>query len=48
MPESSAQDAINAWDEYIETGLYVTGEEVLRWLETWGEENEHPAPTCHK
>jgi predicted transcriptional regulator len=41
-------DVVNAWEEYSETGLHVTGEEVITWLETWGEENERPAPTCHK
>lgn len=42
------QDAINAWNEYRETGLHVTGDEVIAWLDTWGEENEKAAPACHK
>lgn len=42
------QDAINAWNEYQETGLHVTGDEVVAWLETWGDENEQAAPLCHK
>ena len=46
--EAFHQDAIRAWSEYQETGLYVTGDEVFEWLETWGEENEKPAPVCHK
>lgn len=48
--ETFRQDAINAWQEYQETGLHVTGNEVIAWLDTWGEENEKaaPAPVCHK
>ncbi|MFA5241485.1 MAG: CopG family ribbon-helix-helix protein [Sulfuricella sp.] len=46
--EAFQQDAINAWQEYQETGLHVTGDEVIAWLDTWGEENEKPAPLCHK
>ncbi len=42
------QDAINAWREYQESGLHVTGEEVMAWLDTWGEEIEKTAPLCHK
>lgn len=42
------KDALNAWQEYRETGLHVTGDEVMAWLETWGEENETAAPVCHK
>lgn len=46
--ESFRQDAINAWEEYQETGLHVTGNEVSTWLDTWGEGNEKAAPICHK
>lgn len=46
--EAFRQDAINAWNEYQETGLHVTGDEVIAWLDTWGEENEKAAPVCHK
>jgi hypothetical protein len=42
------QDAINAWQKYQDTGLHVTGDEVITWLDTWGEENEQSAPACHK
>lgn len=42
------QDAINAWQEYQDTGLHVTGDKVITWLDTWGEENEQTAPVCHK
>ena len=46
--ESFRQDAMNAWEEYQETGLHVTGDEVSMWLDTWSEENEQAAPICHK
>ena len=42
------QEALNAWQEYQETGLHVTGDEVSAWLDTWGDENEKAAPVCHK
>lgn len=46
--EAFRRDALNAWEAYQETGLHVTGDEAIAWLETWGEENEKPAPACHK
>jgi predicted transcriptional regulator len=46
--EAYRQDGINAWNEYQKTGLHVSGDEVIAWLDTWGEENEQAAPVCHK
>jgi predicted transcriptional regulator len=46
--EAFRKDALDAWQEYRETGLHVTSDEVMAWLETWGEENETAAPICHK
>jgi len=46
--EAFRQDGIRAWNEYRATGLHVTGDEVIAWLDTWGEENEQAAPVCHK
>ena len=42
------QDTIKAWDEYRETGLHATADEVDSWLDSWGSDNELPAPICHK
>ncbi len=42
------QETLKAWEEYQETGLHVTGDEAIAWLETWGEENEKAAPVCHR
>ncbi len=46
--EAFRQEAIDAWQEYQETGLHATGDEVMAWLDTWGEENEKAAPVCHQ
>jgi predicted transcriptional regulator len=46
--EAYRQDGIRAWNEHQATGLHVTGDEVIAWLDTWGEENEQAAPVCHK
>jgi len=46
--EQLRRDALMAWDEYQENGLHVSGDEVIAWLKTWGEEDEQDAPTCHK
>lgn len=42
------QDALRAWEEYQETGLHATGEEVDRWMANWGTDHELPVPECHK
>jgi len=42
------RDAIAAWKEYQETGLHLTAEETMNWLDTWGTENEQDAPSCHR
>lgn len=46
--EALCRGAVEAWEEYRETGLHVTGEEVMAWLESWGTEDEQAAPQCHK
>ena len=46
--EALRRDTLNAWKEYQETGLHATGDEVIAWLETWGDENEQALPVCHK
>lgn len=46
--EAFRQDTIKAWNEYQETGLHATADEVNKWLASWGTENELPAPVCHK
>ncbi|MGL1832631.1 CopG family ribbon-helix-helix protein [Rhodocyclaceae bacterium SMB388] len=46
--ESFHQDALRAWEEYQETGLHATADEVEAWLDSWGTDTELPAPECHK
>ena len=46
--EALRQDALNAWEEFRETGLHATADEVDQWLESWGTENELSAPECRK
>lgn len=47
--EALRLDTLNAWTECETTGLHVNADEVSAWLDSWGgEEDELPAPTCHK
>jgi len=46
--EALRQETLDAWDEFQATGLHVTGDEVEKWLSTWGTDDELPAPECHK
>ena len=39
---------LKSWQEYQETGLHVTGDEVIAWLETWASENEAEPSQCHR
>jgi predicted transcriptional regulator len=45
--EAFNREAVEAWEEYQATGLHVTHEEMMTWLESWGTENELPPPECH-
>lgn len=42
------EQALQAWQSYQETGLHVSGEEVSAWLESWGSDDELPAPECYR
>jgi predicted transcriptional regulator len=46
--EAFRGDTLNAWKEVETTGMQVDADEVIAWLETWGDENELPAPKCRK
>ena len=37
----------HGWNDYQETGLHVSGDEVIAWLDTWGEEVEQAAPATN-
>jgi predicted transcriptional regulator len=45
--ESFRQEAIASWAEYQETGQHLTGDEVRKWLLTWGSDDEAEIPDCH-
>lgn len=44
---SFRQEALASWAAYRETGRHLTGQEVRAWLDTWGTDEERPAPECH-
>ncbi|MES3025715.1 MAG: CopG family transcriptional regulator [Pseudomonadota bacterium] len=46
--EAFRQGALGVWSEYKASGLHVTADEAILWIETWGDEAELPAPECHK
>jgi predicted transcriptional regulator len=46
--EALRRDTLEAWEEFRETGLHATAEEVDRWLARWGTEDEPAAPECHE
>lgn len=42
------REAIQSEKDYRETGLHITGEECIEWLESCGTANEKDVPKCHK
>ena len=46
--DAFVQQARDAWQEYRQTGLHASAEEVLDWLATWGGESETAAPILHE
>ena len=45
--QSFVGEARESLRHYRETGLHLTGDEVAKWLETWGTDEEVDAPECH-
>lgn len=43
--DSLDEDDLNAIAD-IEAGRFVSHEAVVRWIESWGTENELPRPKC--
>lgn len=41
------QSCIDSYNQYKETGLHTTHDEVSAWMDSWGTENELPTPLCH-
>jgi len=46
--EHFRQEALASWDDYQETGLHLTGDELRTWLSTWGTDAETEPPEYHK
>ena len=46
--EALRQETLKAWQEFQETGMHATAEEVDQWLTSWGSDAELPAPKCRK
>lgn len=42
--QSARREAIEAAIEEADKGLFVSGERVTKWIESWGTENELPMP----
>lgn len=42
------QSCIDSYNHYKETGLHITHEEVLEWMNSWNTDNELPTPICHE
>jgi len=48
LPQETSQELLQAWQDYQETGLHVTSDEAIAWLQTWGSDHEQSAPACHR
>ena len=46
--ESFKREALTSWTAYQESGKHLTGEEVAKWLSTWGTDKETELPQCHE
>ncbi|MFG6359025.1 CopG family ribbon-helix-helix protein [Taurinivorans muris] len=45
--EAWRQEGIKAWEEFQQTGLHLTNQEVLEWIDTIVQGREEPMPKCH-
>lgn len=44
--EQFNQETVAQWEEYCRTGKSVPHDKVMKWLESWGTDNELEAPKC--
>ncbi|KQS97913.1 MULTISPECIES: CopG family ribbon-helix-helix protein [unclassified Rhizobium] len=44
--EAFREETLKAWEEFQETGLHASADDVEKWLSSWGSENELPTPKC--
>ena len=45
--EAWRQEGIAAWEEYQTTGMHLTNEEVMGWMDTIIQGEKVPMPKCH-
>ena len=45
--EAFRQDTLKAWEEYRNTGMYVTADEADAWLGQLEQGNDIEPPECH-
>jgi predicted transcriptional regulator len=48
VKENFKKEALESWENYQETKLHLTANEVQDWLDSWGTEKEQKAPKCHE
>ena len=41
------QSCVDSFNEYKNTGLHVTQDEVDKWMDSWDSDHELPPPQCH-
>lgn len=41
------QSCVDSYNHYKETGLHVTHDEIISWMESLFTDNELPPPACH-
>lgn len=46
--EALNQQTLEAWEEFLSTGQHAAADEVREWLESWGTDEERPAPAWRK
>lgn len=46
--ETFRREVLMSWENFQASGNHATAEEVEKWIESWGTENELPTPVCHR
>ena len=44
--EQLRQQTLASWDDFVQTGLHVSEDEMNGWLDTWGSDHEVEPPKC--
>lgn len=45
--EAWRQEGMRAWEEFQQTGLHLTNQEVIEWMDKIIDGKEEPLPECH-